>query len=358
MNEKKVHSNEYLLEYPTVHEAYLYEKLKERKARCCLCERRCVLAPDKQGFCRTRININGKLYTMVYGDLSGLESRPIEIKPLFHFYPGSSALTFSTWSCNFRCPWCQNYNISRRKPQPETASFTPPESVIKNALASGDRGLCVSFNEPTLLFEFACDVFRLAKEKGLYNTFVSNGYLTRRALQILIEAGLDAIKIDLKGTPEIYKKYCKVNEGEIVWRNAKRAKELGLHVEIVNLVVTGVNDDYKSLKWLIQKHLESLGDAAPLHFTRYYPAYKFSSAPTSIATLEKAYEMARREGVLYPYLGNVAGHRYENTYCPDCGELLIRRLGFRVAEYRLSSNKKCPKCSNPIPIRGEYVSSK
>jgi len=344
-----------LLQYSTVHEALLYEKLRGGKVRCGLCERRCLISPGLRGFCNTRMNVDGKLYTLVYGDLSAIESRPIEIKPFFHYWPGSTALTFSTWSCNFDCIWCQNHNLSKTKPNPASSSYYPSEKIVDTALRANDNGLCVSFQEPTILTDWVVPVFKIGCEKGLYCCYVSNGYMTLETLRLLRESGMDGLKIDLKGDAETYQKYCGGADVEKVWRNAREAKNLGLHVEIVNLVVTDVNDDDECLQWVIEKHLMEVGPETPLHFTRYYPAYKFYNPPTRVETLERAYEMAKKAGVLYPYLGNVPGHGYENTYCPKCKELLIKRLGYRIAEYKITDNKKCPRCGQPIPITGRYV---
>ncbi len=344
-----------LLQYSTVREALLYEKLSKDKVRCILCERRCVIAPDQRGVCKTRGNIGGKLYTLVYGDISALESRPIEIKPFFHYWPGSSALTFSTWSCNFDCVWCQNHHLSKAAPNPAKARYHSPEEIVDAALSGGDEGLCVSFQEPTVLTEWVLPVFRLGRERGLYCCYVSNGYMTLEALKLLREAGMDGLKVDVKGDAETYLKYCGGADVGKVWRNIGAAKKMGFHVEVVNLVVTGVNDDEECLKEVIERHLKEAGTKTPLHFTRYYPAYKFSSPPTKVETLEKAYEMAKKSGVLYPYLGNVQGHKYENTYCPNCGEALIKRFGYAIVAYEISDDKKCPKCRQPIPITGKHV---
>jgi pyruvate formate lyase activating enzyme len=344
------------LTYPTVKKSPFYEKLGNGKVKCSLCERRCEIAEGKTGFCRTRRNIGGKLYTLVYGDISAVESRPIEIKPFFHYWPGSTSLTFSTWSCNFDCVWCQNFHLSKVAPKPVKAVYYPPEKIVELALAYGDAGLCASFQEPTLLTEWAIRVFSLDKSKGIrYCCYVSNGYMTFEALKALWEAGMDGLKIDVKGDQETYIKYCGGADVEKVWRNARDAKRLGLHVEIVNLVVSGVNDSENALQWIIENHLKHVGPEIPLHFTRYFPAYKFHNPPTKLETLEKAYEMAKKAGVLYPYIGNVAGHKYENTYCPTCGEKLIRRYENYILKYTVTEDKKCPNCGTSIPITGQYL---
>jgi pyruvate formate lyase activating enzyme len=335
----------------TITESYLYERSEDR-TRCGVCERRCNIPIGSSGFCHTRKNIDGRLYSIVYGDLSACESRPIEIKPFFHFHPGSSALTFSTWSCNFLCPWCQNFNLSKTEPPPERSNYKGPEELVRLALDHGDDGLCASFQEPTLLFEYLCDAFEHARERGLYNTVVSNGYLTVKALKMLKDSGLDAIKIDVKGDVDVYRKYCAVNKPDAVWRNVNVAKELGLHVEVVNLVITDLNDDEECLKDIIDKHLKFAGSDTPLHFTRYHPAYRLKNPPTSIEVLEYAYELAKERGVLFPYLGNVPFLEYENTYCPECNELLIRRHSFGLISCNLKRDHRCYNCSTSIPIVG------
>jgi len=345
---------ENLAKFPVVRKSILYEKLDNSRVKCGLCERRCTISPGERGFCRTRTNVDGELVTLVYGDLSALESRPIEIKPFFHYWPGSTALTFSTWSCNFDCPWCQNFPLSKAEPHPKTAHFFPPEGIVEMALRSGNRGLCASFQEPTLLTDWVLPLFELGRERGLYCCYVSNGYMTLEALRRLRDVGMDGLKIDVKGDQEVYQRYCGGLDVAVVWRNAREAKKLGCHVEIVNLIIPGVNDGEESLGWLVQQHLREVGPETPLHFTRYQPAYRFTRLQTRVETLEEAYKTAKKEGVRFPYIGNVPGHRFEHTYCPDCGELLVKRYSYGVIQYRLARDNRCPKCGSSIPVKGEY----
>ena len=339
---------------PNIREAKLYEKLEDDKVRCNLCERKCIIPNGGRGFCKTRENRNGKLYTLVYGDISSISANPIEKKPFFHFYPGSYALTVGTWSCNFTCPWCQNWTISKIEPKPEKANYISPEKLVDMTLRYKCQGTSISFNEPTLLFEYSLDVFREAKKHGLYNNYVSNGYMSAEALKMLCEAGMDAIKFDVKGDAEVVRRFCNANV-EIIWRNIKLAKKLDLHVEIVNLVIPGVNDEEETIRWIAQQTLKYADEETPLHFTRYYPEYQFETPPTPVETLEKAYRIAKEEGLKYVYIGNVLGHKFENTYCPECGELLIKRYGFDIVKYKVKEDKKCPKCGEKIPIVGCYV---
>ncbi len=301
------------------------------------------------------MNANGKLITLVYGNISAIENRPIEIKPFFHYWPGSTALTFSTWSCNFDCPWCQNWELSKTVPDTSNFRYMYPEDVLSLAIQEGSNGLCSSFQEPTLLTDWNIDLFRLGKTAGLYSCYVSNGYMTLEALKMLREAGMDGLKIDIKGDAETYKRFCGNIDVEKVWRNVNEAKKMGFHIEVVNLIITCINDDEETLRCIIERHVKEAGPETPLHFTRYYPAYKFDKPATKVETLEKAYAMAKKLGVSYPYIGNVPGHRYEDTYCPGCGEVLIKRLGPRIVRYRITEEKRCPKCRTQILIKGKHV---
>jgi len=309
--------------------------------QCNLCYRKCKIKEGGSGYCKTRINIDGTIYTLTYGNLSAIELRPIEIKPFFHFHPGSKALTFSTYSCNFPCPWCQNWHLSKTIP-PEKFEFVSPQKLVEMA---GEHGLCASFNEPTLLFEYCIDAFNLSNKP---NSIVSNGYMTKEAINMLKEAGLDAMNIDIKGDEEVYEKYLNAEE-KYVWENASYAKKIGIHVEMVFLIISGVNDREEQIDGIIEKHLKFLGADTPIHFTRYFPAYKFKEPPTPIAKLEYAYEKAKKEGILYPYIGNVPGHEYENTYCHNCKKLLIKRYGSTIIKNYLEE-AKCPFCREELPF--------
>ncbi len=322
-------------------EAKLYRSFGNH-ARCLLCWRLCRV--EDYGFCRCRIFREGKLYTLTYGNLSACESRPMEIKPFFHFKPGDSSLTFSTYSCNLDCPWCQNWHLSKTPPR-ERYDFVPPERLVEIALRNNDNGVCASFNEPTLLFEYLLDLFPVAKRNNLHTTIVSNGYMTVKALEMLRKAGLDGMNVDVKGNEKVYEMIG--GKAKFVWKVVKSAKKLGIHVEIVNLVITNLNDKEEDFEWVVENHLKFAGEEVPLHFTRYFPAYLFTSPPTKVERIEKAAEIAKREGVKFVYVGNVPGHRLENTYCPECGKLLIRRYSYRVLENKIA-NGRCFNCKAEI----------
>jgi len=341
---------EEMLGLRTVKGARLFTRLRDGRVRCELCERHCALANSEKGFCRTRINIGGELYTLAYGDISAISANPIEKKPFFHYHPGTTALTFSSYSCNFTCPWCQNWDITRRVPDPSRSNYVDARRMVEMALSRGCSGLSVSFNEPTLLFEYCLDLFPVARESGLYLNFVSNGYMSVGTLRMLRGAGMDAIKFDVKGDAEVYRRFCGGVDVGIVWRNARLAKEMGMHVEMVALVVPNVNDDEGCIGWIVEEHMRNVGAETPLHFARYFPESTFTEPPTPLEALEGAREAARKAGVLYPYIGNVRGHRFEDTWCPRCGERLIKRYGFEVVENNLTKGNRCPKCGYGVNV--------
>lgn len=343
----------------TIREALLYETHPDGSVTCGVCERRCHIAEGRRGFCGSRMNRDGKLYTLTYGDLTSVVVNPIEKKPLFHYWPGSGALSAGSWGCNLRCIYCQNYTLSMVDADPRRASYTGPETFIRLALNSGAKGLSFTFNEASCtLFEYILDCFRLAVEQGLYRNLNTNAYLTLEALELLINAGLDSLCIDIKGDEAFYRRYCNGAEVEVVWRNALESRRRGLHIEMVNLLIPGANDDEGCIMEIIERTLK-LGRDTPLHFTRFYPAYRAwdygLTKATSVKTLEKAREMALDAGLRYVYIGNVPGHPGENTYCPECQALLIERYGFSVLDYRITEEGRCPECGHPIPIVGKAI---
>ena len=338
-----------------IREALLYAILGD-KVQCHTCERRCLIPEGETGFCATRRNIGGHLYTLEYGDISSISANPIEKKPFFHFYPGTKALTIGSWSCNFTCPWCQNYDISKSPQNVGQGQCMSPAQFIELVGKCQCQGTSVSFNEPTLLFEYSLDIFSLAKDRGYYNTYVTNGYMTRQALEMLVAHGLDAMNIDLKGETEAVRRFCGADVN-VVWRNAAWAKRHGVWVELTTLVIPGVNDAEDGLQRMAQRIKRELGDDILWHLTGYYPAYKFRDEsyvpPTPVSTLESARNIGITEGLKFVYAGNVPGHPYENTYCPGCQQSLIERYGFSVTRYNISPDKHCPHCGQDIPVIGE-----
>ncbi len=330
---------------PFQRKGLLQEKLDGR-TRCLVCERRCALKDGDLGWCKTRRNEGGTIYTLIYGDVSSLSCNPIEKKPLYHFYPGSVALTAGSWGCNFACPWCQNWELS--KSVPRHLRYLSPQAFVQMAVKRRCQGTSISFNEPTLSLEWSLEVFRLAREEGLYNTYVTNGYMTEASLHLLVEAGLDAMNVDIKGSKEVVRRRCKADV-EVVWRNCRLVKDKGVHLEVTTLVIPEVSDDEPTIRGLARRIADELGASTPWHLSGYFPAYWFRQPPTPVATLERAWEIGKEEGLEFVYLGNVTGHRYESTYCPQCGEPLIGRHGLSLTFYKIKDGC-CPTCGREIPI--------
>jgi pyruvate formate lyase activating enzyme len=320
-------------------------KPAERCVRCLTCERRCVLAPGETGWCGTRENRDGQLVTLTYGMVASLSANPIEKKPLYHFHPGSIALTAGSWSCNLSCPWCQNWHISKTKPS--GGEYYSPTTFVAEAINRQCQGTSISFNEPTLSFEWATEVFRLTRQAGLYNTFVTNGYMTTQVLEKLARSGLDAMNVDVKGNAEAVRNYCQIDV-EVVWRNLLKAKELGIWIEVTTLVIPGINDDSAVFATIAQRIARTLGPKTPWHVTRYYPTLHFDTPSTPISALEHARSLGREMGLQYIYIGNAAGHFAENTFCPNCGKMLLQR--WNLAEDAKNVRKgRCAECGHPVP---------
>jgi pyruvate formate lyase activating enzyme len=238
----------------------------------------------------------------------------------------------------------QNYHISKAAPDP--GRYMSPQGFVSAALELGCQGTSISFNEPTLSLEWSLDVFRLARAQGLYNTYVTNGYMTPEALHLLVDAGLDAMNVDVKGDAQAVQRYCGADV-EKVWRNCRLARELGVHLEVTTLVIPGANDSDEILGGIAERLVFELGADVPWHVSGYYPAYRFSAPPTPVSTLERAWEIGKAAGLQFVYLGNVPGHRMGDTYCPDCGTLLIGRRDLSVAAYHLERGR-CPRCDQRV----------
>ncbi|MFH1447987.1 MAG: AmmeMemoRadiSam system radical SAM enzyme [Candidatus Micrarchaeota archaeon] len=322
-------------------EAILY-RTDGNVVTCSLCNRRCIVQREKRGFCRVRENIEGKLYSLVWGKPCSYAIDAIEKKPFFHFFPGTSAFSIATVGCNFRCSHCQNWRISQNREI--EGEEVLPEVVVE--LAKKSNGIAYTYTEPTIFMEYALDIAKLAKDKGLYNVFVTNGYMTPEAIGCM--GDINASRIDLKSIRNrFYREEC-LAELEPVLESIRLLHKKG-HIELINLIIPGKNDSEEELREL-SGWIRELGPDIPLHFTAYYPAYKSSAPPTSVKTLELAREIAMEEGLHYVYVGNVPGHPGENTYCYNCGEIVIRREGFSITENRIEKDKRCPLCGKSIKI--------
>lgn len=330
----------------------LYYQLSDGSVECNLCHRRCRIPKDSVGFCGVRKNINGILHTLVYGKAIAANVDPIEKKPLFHYYPGSAVMSIATIGCNFRCKFCDNWVISQSK---EIEGFDlPPEKVVSASIKYGCHGVSYTYTEPTIFFEYAYDTAKLAQEKGLFNTFVTNGYMTPEAVKT-ISLYLNAATVDFKGSgaPHFYKQFMSVPDPEPIFETLKEMKRCGIFVEVTNLMVTKYGDSLEDLRGLALRIVEVLGRDTPFHILRFHPDYQLLDAPsTPIQILEKAAEVAMDAGLKYVYIGNVPGHRFEHTYCPNCREVLVERFSFDVLKWRLTADNSCPKCGEKINIVG------
>ena len=330
-------------------EAMLYEKLDQNRVRCNLCAHHCLIAEGKKGICQVRENREGKLYSLVYGRTISQNIDPIEKKPLFHFYPGSTAYSIATPGCNFHCAWCQNWEISQMpKERHLIAGYeATPEQIVAQARRRGCRSLAYTYTEPTIFFEYAYDTARLAHAAGLANIFVTNGYMTEEMLET-IEPYLDAANVDLKAFREkTYRQYVGARL-EPVLDSLKRIKQLGIWLEVTTLVIPGLNDDEVELQDTAQFIVRELGADTPWHISRFFPDYQLTDVPpTPHQTLVRAWEIGRSEGLRYVYLGNVPGSEKQNTSCPDCGTWLIRRNVLGVLANRIRSGC-CPNCGGAV----------
>jgi len=334
-------------------EAMLYESLPEMKVKCNLCARRCLIPEGKVGFCRVRKNNDGKLYSLVYGKACAANVDPIEKKPLFHFHPGSTVFSIATVGCNFRCRFCDNWAISQE--EKIVGSALPPEEVVRLAKKSGSHGISYTYTEPTIFFEYAYDTARLAHEQGLFNTFVTNGYLTCETI-VTIAPYLDAATVDFKGgaDPTFYRDFSAVPDVKPIFDALTEMKRQKIHVEITNLIIPKIGDSLERIKELSIWIRDNLGSDVPVHFIRFHPDFDILDLPaTPTKTLEQAREIALKEGLNYVYLGNVPGHPGENTYCSNCHETLIERFGFQIARWNLASENVCPRCGQKAAIIGK-----
>lgn len=328
-------------------EALFYEKLPDNKVKCGLCNHHCVISPQSRGICGVRENRDGKLFTLVYGKVIAYHIDPIEKKPLFHFYPGSASYSIATVGCNFHCLHCQNYTISQYpKFYDDIAGETfTPEDVINEARTSGCRSISYTYTEPTIFLEFAYDCMVLAHKERLKNVFVSNGYMSKEALKF-IAPYLDAINVDLKGDDEFYKKICGARLNPVL-DNIKLLKELGIWVEVTTLIIPELNDSDDFLK-KTANFLASIDPSIPWHVTQFYPTYKLLDKPrTPIETIKRAREIGFNEGLKFVYTGNVPGEGGENTYCPNCKQLIIERFGFFINKINIKESR-CLNCGTPI----------
>ncbi len=334
-----------------------YETSTDKMVKCGLCSRRCAISDGTTGFCRVRKNIGGKLYSLVYGKACTTEIDEIQKKPLFNFAPQTKVFSIATVGCNFRCNFCCNWVISQE--EKITGEEISPEEVVNRAIGAGCEGISYTYTEPTIFYEYAYDTAKIAHERELFNTFVTNGYIAPEAVKT-IAPYLDAATVNFKGgaSPKFYREVMQVPSVELIFDALLEMKRQGIFVEITNLIVPEIGDSLNDAKKLVEWIKENLGVDTPIHFLRFSPSYYLIDVPpTPIETIDKAVKMAESEkvGMRYVYVGNVPGHNRENTYCWNCGETLIKRWNVYLLDLKFDGDR-CPKCGVRINIAGmKYV---
>jgi len=328
----------------------LWDNIQEKNIKCKLCARRCIIYPDKTGFCRVRKNINGTLYSLNYGKVCAAHADPIEKKPLFHFHPGTKTYSIATVGCNFRCKFCCNWQISQENRI--IGSDYPPEKIVKLAKDHDCQGISYTYTEPTIFLEYAYDIARHAKKEGLYNTIVTNGYMTTDAVEV-IAPYLDAATVDFKGgaDPGFYLRFSSVPSVAPIFEALKAMKHRNLHIEVTNLVVPEFGDSMEKIRDLCSWIATNLGKETPMHFLRFHPQYDAIDLPiTPRDSIAKARQIANDEGLLYVYAGNLPGDMGENTYCPKCQTSIVERWGFSLTSWNMTNDARCPSCGTLLPF--------
>ena len=329
-------------------EAFLWEPAADGQVQCRLCSWRCLIGVGKTGYCKVRKNIDGKLYSLNYGRICAANIDPIEKKPLFHFLPGSKSFSIAAMGCNFRCEFCQNWQISQVLEEDIEGEEWGVSGIIEGARRGGCESISYTYTEPTIFMEICDEVGRAAKERGLKNVFVSNGYMTVEAIEFAKD-WLDAINVDLKAFSDIYyKKLCKARLEPVLKTITHIARNTNIWMELTTLLVPGQNDSDEELRQLVD-FIAGLNPEIPWHISRFFPQYHLQdSEPTPVAALVRAYEIGKRGGLKYIYVGNIPGDKRESTHCPGCEELLIGRAGYVITANKITGSA-CPKCGEKIP---------
>lgn len=334
-------------------EAILYEPMEGNRVKCTACARYCQIPEGKPGLCGVRANVGGKLQLLVYGKVITGHVDPIEKKPVSHFMPGTKIFSIATTGCNWLCHYCQNYDISQRR-KVEGTDLNPPD-VVNLAKQYGSHGIAYTYNQPTIFIEFARDIGVLARKAGLINIFVSNGYDTEEAVSMMNEF-LDCITVDFKGSGEttFVRKYIGIQNADPIYQTLLELKQkTKIHIEITDLIVPELGDNLDAARKLSKWVYDNLGPDTPIHFLRFHPDYKLMHLPlTPTETLEKHHQVGKDAGLNYVYIGNVPNHPLQHTYCPGCGELVVKRLGFEIGGWKMDANNRCLRCGYKIAITG------
>ncbi len=332
-------------------EALFGRNIGNGRIECGACARLCKIPEGSHGFCYVRQNKKGKLRLVNYGIVSALQIDPIEKKPFNHFMPGSYVLGIGTSSCNWGCQFCQNHFISKDKEM--EGRYISPDKIVERALESGVEGIAFTYNEPTIFIEYALDVARAAHKKGLFNVFVTNGYMTRDVVKKM--AGLiDAAVVNIKGNAaqKFSNKFEMIQSSEPIREALVELKKHKIHVEMTDLIIPRVGEDLAACDEITKWISGTLGQDTPLHFTRFHPDYKMLDYPsTRYETLKNHYDIAKKNGLKYVYIGNVPGSRFENTYCPECGKVAVERKDLYLKGWHIGTTGRC-KCGTKIPVFG------
>ncbi len=340
-------------------EAMYYSKLDEKTVQCQLCFRGCIIRDGQRGFCTNRMNIGGRLYTMVYGRATAIQIDPVEKEPLYHVFPGSRIFCIGTPGCNFRCSFCQNWPLAHGKVEDfEEVDFSP-EELVEAAIDHNCTGIHFTYNEPTVFYEYMLEIAKKAKERGLTTAFHSNCAINPEPLRLLLRY-MDAVTIDLKSFRASFYEYVTEQSTsgpytpsspplDNVLKTLKVIREEGVWLEVVNLVIPTLNDDLEMIREMCTWIRDNLGPDTPLHFNRFFPACRLTKLPpTPVEALERAREIAMEVGLRYVYIGNVPGHEANSSFCPECKEKVVSRLHFTVLENNLV-NGRCKFCGYEIP---------
>jgi len=340
-------------------EAMYYTKLEDNKVQCQLCFRKCTIPSGQRGFCRNRQNIRGTLYSMVYGKLCALQIDPIEKEPLFHVLPSSAIVGVATAGCNFRCSFCQNWQMSHERPEDVQSVLCPPETVVNETARLNCTGVHFTYTEPTVFYEYMLDVAKAAQEYDLHVGVHTNGAMNPEPLRELLQY-VDAVSVDLKSFEDEFYDYVTEQSTsgpfqpdspprETVLNTLKTIKAEGVWLEVVNLVIPTLNDDMESIRDMCTWIKDNLGEDTPIHFLRFFPAHKLTKLPsTPVETLEEARRIALDVGLKFVYIDNVPGHEGNSSFCPECGEPIIVRYHFSVLVNTLDDGK-CRSCGCEIP---------
>jgi len=327
-----------------------WTRIKNTTVECRLCPNQCILGKGETGLCRARKNIDGSLYSLVYSRIAAMHTDPVEKKPLFHFIPGSSALSIATAGCNFSCRFCQNWQLSQSDPHDVESREIKPQELGVTARKQKIPVIAYTYNEPTVQFEYIMDSSALSRKKGIKSIMISNGYIQKKA-SLELASQLDAVKIDLKAFSDSF--YRNICGGSLtaVLDNLAAVHGSGTWLEIVVLIIPTMNDSPGEIKKMTSWINRNLSPHVPVHFTRFHPMYKIRNLPsTPVSSLERCRSIAVEQGIHYAYVGNVPGHRYENTYCHACGAMIVSRTGY----FNIVSNIRsgaCPRCGTAIPGR-------